>query len=253
MTEKKNNTLTHNTKSLSVQVSLNGLCFLIRNEQTEILHHQEIQFPMVYTPQEVLIEIKKHLADNATLFRGITQLTLIHQNLLYSLVPKKFFEKDKMAQYLKLNAQIFETDNPAFDEIDSKELIVTYVPLTNVNNYFFELFGEFSFKHSITDFIEQKLHAADQNQAMYVCMRSTYMDVLVFQNQNITLVNSFQYSCPEDFMYYLLFVAEQLQLDPETFQLFLQGDIQINDDFYTMAYSYIRHLHVENDSPLTLI
>jgi hypothetical protein len=252
MTEKKNNTLTHNTKSLSVQVSLNGLCFLIRNDQADLLHHQEIHFPMVYTPQEVLLEIKKHLEENAALFQGITQLTVIHQNSLYSLVPKKFFEEDKMPLYLKLNAQIFETDSPAYDEIDPWELVVTYIPLTNVNNYFFELFGEFTFKHSITDFMEQKIHASDQQQAVYVYMRTTFMDVLVFQNQKMTLVNSFHYSCPEDFIYYLLFVAEQLNLDPENFQLYLQGNIQANDEYYAMAYSYIRHIHLENSSPLTL-
>jgi hypothetical protein len=56
------------------------------------------------------------------------------------------------------------------------------------------------------------------------------------------LFNSFEYQTPEDFIYYLLFTAEQLSLNPEIFQLELLGTITRNDPYYAMAYKYIRNV-----------
>ena len=62
------------------------------------------------------------------------------------------------------------------------------------------------------------------------------------QNQKLHLFNSFEYKTPEDFIYYILFTAEQLQLNPENFKLELLGAIVENDAFYQIAYKYIRNI-----------
>jgi hypothetical protein len=56
------------------------------------------------------------------------------------------------------------------------------------------------------------------------------------------LFNTFDYKSPEDFIYYILFAAEQLQLNPEYFQLELLGKIAENDALYNIAYQYIRNV-----------
>ena len=44
-----------------------------------------------------------------------------------------------------------------------------------------------------------------------------------------------------DFIYYILFVAEQLQLNPEQFSLELLGDITEESALFLIAYKYIRN------------
>jgi len=54
--------------------------------------------------------------------------------------------------------------------------------------------------------------------------------------------NSFDYNTPEDFIYYILFTAEQLQLNPENFKLEIIGDFTETDAYYTIVYKFIRNV-----------
>jgi hypothetical protein len=47
--------------------------------------------------------------------------------------------------------------------------------------------------------------------------QSRSFEIIVIQNQQLLLFNSFEYLTPEDFIYYVLFTAEQLNINPENF------------------------------------
>ena len=70
----------------------------------------------------------------------------------------------------------------------------------------------------------------------------SHFEIVVVQNQQLLLFNTFDYKTPEDFIYYILFAAEQLQLNPEHFQLELLGKISESDKLYNIAYQYIRNV-----------
>ncbi|MEZ4782000.1 MAG: DUF3822 family protein [Flavobacteriaceae bacterium] len=79
---------------------------------------------------------------------------------------------------------------------------------------------------------------------MYVNVTEQHFEIIVLKGNNLILYNTFEYSTKEDFIYYILFTAEQLELDPEAFPLVLIGNISENDNFYNIAYTYIRHVSV---------
>ena len=58
----------------------------------------------------------------------------------------------------------------------------------------------------------------------------------------LLFANCFEYDTKEDFLYYLLFTAEQLSLNPEKFELILLGDINKNSPAYKMAWDYIKNI-----------
>jgi hypothetical protein len=70
------------------------------------------------------------------------------------------------------------------------------------------------------------------------------------KNQELLLFNSFSYSTPQDFIYYLLFTCEQLQLNPETIAVQILGNCSVEDANYKMAYQYIRNCSLLNVSSL---
>ena len=78
---------------------------------------------------------------------------------------------------------------------------------------------------------------------MYVNVAKTHLDVIVTNNSELLLINSFAYDTKEDFIYYILFVAEQLDLDTEKFLLTLSGVISKYDDIYKITYKYIRNIN----------
>jgi hypothetical protein len=79
---------------------------------------------------------------------------------------------------------------------------------------------------------------------MYVHIHESHFEIIVVQNQKLILFNSFDYSTPEDLLYYILFTAEQLQLNPEKFSLELLGKVSEWDSLYSIIYTYVRHVRL---------
>ena len=77
---------------------------------------------------------------------------------------------------------------------------------------------------------------------MTIHFNKGHFEISVIQNQKLLLFNSFDYQTPEDFIYYVLFTAEQLNMNPEKFLLELIGAIDTESEFFKIAYKYIRNV-----------
>ena len=61
---------------------------------------------------------------------------------------------------------------------------------------------------------------------MYINIAETYFDLVVTKKNALQLYNRFEYQTKEDFIYYVLFVSEQLGLNTEEFECVLMGAIK---------------------------
>ena len=77
---------------------------------------------------------------------------------------------------------------------------------------------------------------------MFVHIQKEHFEIVVVKNRKLILYNTFTYTTKEDFIYYILFTAEQLALDPDTFPLYLLGDIDKENAFYDILYTYVRNV-----------
>lgn len=231
---------------MSIQVSLSGLSFCAFSKgKNKIIYFKEVQFQKKLNPIQLLKEVEKTYEDEAFLQHTKAEVIVLFSNELYSLVPKVFFSEENASEYLKYNTKILETDYLAHDELEKAEIVNIYIPYANINNFFFEKYGEFEYKHSITVLTEEILKESDPEGATKVylhCFTGGY-DLIVIQKGKLLLANTFKCKTKEDFIYYLLFTAEQLNLDPDTFELVLLGKITKNSNYYKIAYTYIRNIN----------
>lgn len=228
---------------LSIQVSLSGLSFCILDtENNTITFLKTFSFNKKLNPNLVLDKLQHYFNTEAELKETFNEVIVIHKNELSTLVPKALFNKDNLADYLKFNNKILSTDFITFDEIKLNDSINVYVPYININNYLYDVFGEFTYKHFSSILIEEVLKAeknADKPK-MYVNICNEYFEVVVVENGKLKFYNTFEYYTKEDFIYYILFTAEQLGLNPESLELIFTGNIDSKDELYAVAYKYIR-------------
>ena len=113
-----------------------------------------------------------------------------------------------------------------------------------INNYIFETFGEFVYKHSSSILIESVLNNPEPSEEpiVYINVNKNTLEILVVKDNKLQLFNVFEFYSKEDFIYYVLFVFEQLKLDVETTFVQLSGNIVIGDELFVMLYIYIRHV-----------
>ncbi|MDO6597963.1 DUF3822 family protein [Oceanihabitans sp. 2_MG-2023] len=232
-------------QELSIQISLNGLSFCILHPDTNtIAYLKHFNFSQKQTPFQVLDELKKIFNTTQALQSNFNALNVVYINELSTLVPKPLFNENAIADYLKFNSKILQTDYIAQDVIVINNSVNVYVPYMNINNYLYDKFGSFAYKHFSTILVEEILlkekHAQDKK--MYVHVNNNHFEIIVTNQGNLDLYNTFTFTTKEDFIYYILFTAEQLQLNPETLKLVFLGNIVAENELYNIAFKYIRHI-----------
>tara|TARA_R110000868_G_scaffold281196_1_gene541581 strand:+ start:6895 stop:7731 length:837 start_codon:yes stop_codon:yes gene_type:complete len=251
MTNETTNKILENSKSeyhkLSIQVSLNGLSFCVLDTLSNtILASEKLVFENELTPYAVQKEIKQLFEKNKIKDVKFSEVVVIHRNNLFSLVPQALFNKEELANYLKFNTKILANDHLEYDEIKSMDMVNVYVPFMNINNYIYDLFGEFEFMHHGTILIQTltNSHGNIIEPICYIHITEGHLDITVISNKKLILYNNFSYNTREDFIYYLLFTLEQLKLDTETTKLKLFGSIEEGDDLYNMCHQYVRDISI---------
>ncbi len=258
MTKKQENNNVQNSSlsytKLSIQISLNGLSFCVLDSiNNTILKQESVLFDEEKIPFQVQKKLEELLKNNGITQMSFSDVTVIHNNMLFSLVPKALFNKKELANYLKYNAKILANDHIDFDEITAYDIVNVYVPFVNINNYIYDLFGEFEYKHNGTILIETLLNNFNSGKEpiCYVHVLENQLDITVIANKKLLFFNSFNFQTKEDFIYYLLFTIEQLKLDTETIKVRLFGSIEEEDNLYNICYKYIRNIDVYIPSKLS--
>ena len=84
-----------------------------------------------------------------------------------------------------------------------------------------------------------------------VCVTATVyfneVQVTVERNGNWLMLQSYSYQTPEDVLYYLLNVMQQLDLSQEETTVYLQGMIDQHSALYDVLYSYILNLQLKDE------
>jgi len=234
-------------KRLVIQVSLNGLSFAVINTITEQI---EVLQPLPYPPYQRNTPIEDWFTvvfhDHPELRLRYDTIQIVHTNALNTFVPTPFFDAEFKGSYLQFNTRVFETDFFAFDTLASHEMTNVYIPYVNMNNFFIDQYGSFDYCHAHSILVQKLLEYSKHSvePVMYVHRAPSHFEIVVIAQRKLFFFNAFDYQTPEDFIYYILFTAEQLQLNPEQFQLELLGTFEEDDAFYKMAYTYIRHVQL---------
>lgn len=236
-------------QELSIQISLSGLSFCILQRDTKaITFLKDYSFDRKLNPHEVLDKVKHFFNTESFLQSSFSNVNVIHVNELSTLVPKSLFDENHLADYLKFNSKILKSDFIAYDSIEINDTANVYVPYVNINNFIYDLFGAFTYKHVSTILIEHILaiEKHTSNVKVYINVNKNHFEMVVIDKSKLLLYNTFEYSTKEDFIYYILFTAEQLQLNPELFELIFIGDIDSKDELYFITYKYVQFVFFGN-------
>ncbi len=251
-----------NHTKLSIQVSLNGFSFCILDTTANtVIQSENVVFVKQLTPYAILKRLKQLFQEHKIDQGQFSEVVAVHRNNLFGFVPLPFFDNGELANYVKFNTKILANDHIAYDEINPFGLVNVYVPFVNINNYIYGLFGAFTFKHHGTVMVESLLnkhaplrsepiqlsdhgHVHGKEPICYVYVFERQIDVTIITQNKLLLYNNFSFVTKEDFLYYLLFTLEQLQLDTASVTVKLFGDIEEDDDIYELCYQYIRNVAI---------
>lgn len=223
---------------------MSGLSFCVKNTESNAFV-QYFEYPTTdkTKPEILLKDFINAFETQQALQADFSSVRVIHDNALVSLVPQELLDTSDLSKFLKYNVALLPTDFIAHDELNSLNCAVVFVPFVNINNYVFEHFGSFEYHHQATILL-QRLHALSEssnNTILRLHIQDDYFEAICFKGKQLLCYNRFSYQTSHDFLFYLLFLIEQLNLDPETLNCELFGRVNSDHSCFKDCYTYIRN------------
>ncbi len=165
-------------------------------------------------------------------------------NNLSTIVPNPLFESDKKEQYLNFNSAIEEGDVVLAEDLKSLDAKNIFALPLSLQKKLESMYDRVSYHHFSSALIENLL-IQNKNQIvkkLYVHVQASHFEVIHLEGKKLLFYNTFNHHSAEDFIYYVLFACEQLQLNPENIELILLGEIERKSTLFTIAQKYIRNI-----------
>ena len=187
---------------------------------------------------EQLSELLK--ADFSKKFRKVT-FALIDPT--YSLIPTSLFNELEAINYLKLNHQLEDIAslNVKSYEVTAIGTQIVYAIPSLIERALKEHFSTVGLIHYTAPLLESFALDPQKEDELHLNVQKDSFDVLYSKNGKLQLLNTFNYQTAEDFVYYLLYVMEQLSIDRNRIELLVYGEIESTSTLYETLFKYIRH------------
>lgn len=162
-----------------------------------------------------------------------------------TLIPNSLYDEKEKGVYLAFNQAFQDNSRIQVDELKAAEARNIYYLSNSLVEKIKDIWPNARIAHLQSVFVESllisKRNLTDETLA-FVHVRDKNYDFAVLKNDRLLYINNFKYSTPEDFIYFILFAFDQLQLNPENISVTLSGNIDKGDKSYDMLYLYVRNL-----------
>lgn len=233
---------------LSIQLRLNGFSFAqIDRISKKVLLVEDFHVPLmlgeesVYQYEKVNLRLEKVLAEKQLNLQPFKSVHFVFENNFFALLPSLLVDENHNLDYLKQLHQIPENFMVKSDELATLETTNVYALYAPLFYNLVDHFPRFTIKHSSSVFIQQMalLQKLRKGTSVYVQVGDLNMHILVFANEKLEFSNTFAFKEKEDFIYFILLVYNQLNLNPESTPLYFSGRIDRSSPLYAIAYQYI--------------
>jgi len=235
--------------SFQVNFELFRIC-VIDSETNRCLFLEDYQLYDIYTTSDLLEQLDVLFEDHVLIKAGFWKsITLGIKNTQFSLIPESLFEKEYLKEYLTLSTTLDKEPDEEYhffkhNQTEAINVFATNKRLTAWFNAMYPL-KQIRVVHHTAPMIEgimlQKVITPSE-KCIYIQVEQYFLTITVKQGKKLIFCNSFTFNTSEDFVYFILFVFDQLELNPEKCPVVVFGEITHDSESFSKLYKYIRHL-----------
>jgi len=249
---------------LSIRMHTDGFSYAILDTNTNKFLHLEA-FDLadpgkrIYIPGEAeKIDTGKlvQLLENELkwLQQAFHKVRILLEQGKSTLVPEALFNEEEAGSIFDFNVAggPYQKTELKHDHLKSTNAYAIYRLPSQLQRLCEKYFPGAAVYHYSTANIQSLFHKyrnADNDKQLFVNTAGTHIDILQIKNKKLDYYNSFSYNTTEDFMYYLIFVVEQLDLNPENVELMMLGEIEKHSSLSDLVHKYVRHIRFIERNP----
>jgi len=165
-------------------------------------------------------------------------------NTRFTLIPEALFRESEKERYFNFIHERESGDRVFSDRIEHLGIHTVYGIPGSVMKELDRVFPKMSLCH-VSSVLIGNLWMNVKNktgQRVFLNLREGQFDLLVFEGNQLKYCNAFHFLTAEDIAYYVIFVFEQLNLNPEEINLTLLGNLDNFSPVFDLLFRYIRHV-----------
>ncbi len=221
---------------------------IVDTQRNKFVVLEDYELISVFNTAQVAEQLRLIATENPLLQeQGWNTIRVSISNQHFTLVPETLYDKDHQADYLRLHSQV--------DLINDSIYTYKHGDLEAINIFAIELSLQEALLDIFPDRPVQLIHQTSaliksilqqtsriNERKIYAFVERNYVTILVVNQGGLEFCNIFHYLSPEDFIYYIIFVMQELKLNPEQETITVWGDITHDSSLFTTLQRYIRQI-----------
>ena len=191
---------------------------------------------------------RNHLADVVTSFSWLGgqfhSVKGIIGNSRFTLIPETLFLESEKESYFNFLHEREASEAVFSDRLEHLGIYTVYSIPGHCRKEMDKVFPKVTLCH-ISSVLIGNIWMNVKNIAgrkVFLNLREGQFDLLVFEGKQLKYCNAFHFLTPEDITYYVIFVFEQLNLNPEEISLALLGNVEKFSPVFDLLFRYIRNI-----------
>ncbi|MBI4647342.1 MAG: DUF3822 family protein [Bacteroidia bacterium] len=237
------------TYHLSIQIGLNGFSYCIldsvRNKFIVLKHFpfnediQTVQLPGKY---------KDIIERDELLKKTYKSVRLIYLAQKAILVPFPLFNKENIRDFFSFNHPLTGSEAIFYNKLGNTGAYNIFTIPDELAKETNALFAKVKYYQQATPILENLMITyknKTEQKKVFVHVNPHFFDISVIAPPSLLLYNTFLYKNEKDFIYFIMYIFEQLKLSPEKTELILSGNIEKKNAYYNILKKFIREVKFE--------
>lgn len=229
-------------QDLSIRIGENYSCFAITDKEGNELYHMTYVTVQKWDEQE----LNDFFAANPILLEPFYQVIIAYDFSLSTFVPEEEYNYEDAGLYLRTLPGFNDSISVVSDAITERQLYNIYAVPSLIHHWMNNKFPAAKFWHHYSIVIKSKQTSTDN--IIYIDFQNEKLLITVFSQSRFLLAQSFEYSTPDDVMYYLLKACFRFSFTQQDVHLRLSGLIDKNSSLYKGILQYFLNVEFANAS-----
>ncbi len=234
---------------LSIQLAPDGFFFcLFHSELNKYLSIESVRFSRINNDLDYINKFEQFIRTHEWLSLSYKSIKILFENPTSILIPASLYSENDIDLYARFNFSLPENHICSTDHIKSIDAYLVYHISEKLNKKIQQLFPTHKLNSVSANLIEALLinfKNVGSGKRMFVNVKDTFLDIAIIEDKQVLFFNTFSYQSIQDFIYYIIFVIEQLNINPEYIDLTFSGIIDKKSKLFETAYTYIRNINFQ--------
>ena len=207
----------------------------------------------IHTKTDEISDLIKQIGSEDLLKQNYASSTLSYSNFDSTIIPSSLFIEEEKSKYFNfISDQHGVTKSEPIHQIDAT--IIYSIP-NKLDQIIKEIQPDIIERNTTAILINQiiKQYQSSEKRTLFLILNKDKIEVLVMKEDKLYLHNIFAYTNEKDILYYILYIYEQLELDPNKNPIYIYGNVDRQDDLYLLLYKYIQEVRFGSRNQGTIV